>query len=607
MDRLGSRFARRRWWIAAAAVLFSVPGVVLSFVPVRGWAITAASRALYVALSAGLLWWLLRQREHPLDGTERAYRNLLHTFREPMIVHCRGTIVDANDHAKQLFGDHAGRLIGMPVLDLVHPEHLEEVTARIQQVYDTGRGSDFYELRMLRLDGTVIHVTAAGLPVTFQGQPAIQVMFRDVTQRKQMEITLKEAVDRFRLIETHMSDHIALIRQDGAILYASPGVDNIVASVPRQDPSGDAGTRGDEPWDCQLADHVHPEDLPVLREKFAHAFENSTPFTAEIRVRQCDGQWRVAELRAAPVPETDCPYKCMVVVSRDITDRRMTEELLRRSERLNAVGELAAGFAHEIRNPITVIRGFVQLAQKNVERLPHYLPIILQELERVETVTGELLRMAKPVPANFELRDVCKLLRETASLIEGSAVMANVRLLLRFDHDPAYVYCQENHLKQVFINVLKNAMEAMPAGGDVAIEVKDFCQTAVKIRFLDEGQGVPPAVLDRLGQPFNSTKSGGTGLGLVVCQRIVDQHGGVFSIRNRPQTGAEVEIILPAVSLAPPPTESPAGSSLETPTAPVWAGVSVPSSAPVPTPVPVTYPASVASQGQETRPLPAPS
>jgi PAS domain S-box-containing protein len=231
----------------------------------------------------------------------------------------------------------------------------------------------------------------------------------------------------------------------------------------------------------------------------------------------------------------------------DITEEKASEEHLRRSDKLTAVGQLAAGVAHEIRNPLTALRGFVQLIQSaSDEKHKAYTDIMLNELERIEFIISEFLVLAKPQVVTFHEHDLASLIRQTMTLVETQAIIHNVQIYTQFDSDIPLIKCEPNQLKQVFINVLKNAIEAMPHGGDINISLSRSDDQNILIRFTDQGSGISEERMTKLGEPFYTTKEKGTGLGLMVSYKIIGNHRGSISVHSQESKGTTFDILLPS-------------------------------------------------------------
>lgn len=225
-----------------------------------------------------------------------------------------------------------------------------------------------------------------------------------------------------------------------------------------------------------------------------------------------------------------------------------TQELVVQSEKLSAVGQLAAGIAHEIRNPLTSLKGFLKLIPSMPTDLAaRYIAIMEDELGRIEQIVSELLVLGKPQPSEFKLANPAALLTKVIALLESHANMNNIEINTTIDYNAPMVSCNENHLKQVFLNVIKNAIEAMPNGGRLHIYTKIHNQT-IEILVVDEGQGISQEQLKHIGSPFFTTKNTGTGLGLMVSHRLIKNHKGAIDISSELGKGTTVTITLPIVS-----------------------------------------------------------
>ena len=193
--------------------------------------------------------------------------------------------------------------------------------------------------------------------------------------------------------------------------------------------------------------------------------------------------------------------KIMIIV-RDITERKKTEELLNKSDTLAAIGQLAAGVAHEVRNPLTVIKGFIQLFQINKEDQEKYFDLMLSEIERIEAILQEFLSIAKTDELSTEKKNLYQIFKNVVSLINTKAIMTNIQVELYADSKDIIIECSENQLKQVFINILQNSIEAMPDGGRISIHIKEIGKDGIIINVIDKGIGIPEERIKRLGEPF---------------------------------------------------------------------------------------------------------
>ncbi|MCC3355946.1 ATP-binding protein [Bacillus sp. REN16] len=224
-----------------------------------------------------------------------------------------------------------------------------------------------------------------------------------------------------------------------------------------------------------------------------------------------------------------------ISIQYDITEKRNTEEVLRKTEKLAMVGELAAGIAHEIRNPLTTIRGFVQLLnERGVEA--QYIHTILDEIDRINFIVSEFMVFARPHQIYFSNCNLTSMLRDVIKFLEPEAILKNIH----FDyHSPAgeiVISGEKNQLKQVFLNLMKNSIEAMPYGGKIDILIEMTPQT-ILISIKDDGVGMDADQVKKLGEPFFTTKQDGNGLGLMVSYKIIQNHKGTITVNSQLNQG----------------------------------------------------------------------
>lgn len=218
-------------------------------------------------------------------------------------------------------------------------------------------------------------------------------------------------------------------------------------------------------------------------------------------------------------------------------------EDLRQKEKLAVIGQMATAIAHEIRNPLSSLKGFTQLQQEKDKGDEQYYPIMLNEIDRINAIVTDLLILGKPNTALKSPSNLLDIIQYVITIIEPHAQRKDIYIKLDVS-DSSVLLCDQNQLKQVFINLIKNAMEAMQEGGTITIcsENKgDFAEVAVK----DEGCGIDQEKLAKLGEPFYTTKQNGTGLGLMVTKKIIEEHGGGFIIKSKLGVGTTVTITLP--------------------------------------------------------------
>ena len=231
--------------------------------------------------------------------------------------------------------------------------------------------------------------------------------------------------------------------------------------------------------------------------------------------------------------------------------KRHEQEVERlRLERMMCVNQLAAGIAHEIKNPLTAIKGFIQLMvrRKDKPASPAHLEIIITEIGRIENLVNEFQMLARPLKENpqYEKINICKLINDVLLLMKVQFYNKNIAFDLQLPAAGCYLFGDASQIKQVFINLVKNALEAAPVGGEVAILVT--CQQhMIAVAVENNGEGILPEIMEKLGTPFFTTKENGTGLGLSVCFSIVESHNGKILISSLPGKKTTFTVLLPAV------------------------------------------------------------
>lgn len=249
-------------------------------------------------------------------------------------------------------------------------------------------------------------------------------------------------------------------------------------------------------------------------------------------------------LSITPIHDNTGKIMALATFSRDISLKLQTEEYIRRSEKLSVVGQLAAGVAHEIRNPLTVVSGFLHLLQEQ-DKGNRYYRLMIKEIDRINSIINEFLIFSKPKVESYQKVHLAMLVQEVVTLMSMTAVMNNIFIKEKFFAKGIDIEADPDQMKQVLINILKNAIDAMPDGGTIYVTMDVVDEDYVMLTIVDEGVGMSSEQLARLGEPFFTSKEKGTGLGLMICYRIIENHRGKITFQSEPQVGTTVKIILP--------------------------------------------------------------
>ncbi|MBL9129724.1 MAG: PAS domain-containing sensor histidine kinase, partial [Verrucomicrobiaceae bacterium] len=242
-----------------------------------------------------------------------------------------------------------------------------------------------------------------------------------------------------------------------------------------------------------------------------------------------------------------------VMLIRDVTEtRKRTEEQIE-SERLNAFTMLAAGVAHELGNPLNSLTIHLQLLDRRLKKmgakgepLREHLDVATGEIRRLDGIIGQFLAAIRPTKPQFQPSRVTDLLEECLRVLKPEIERAKITVRLDLRADMPAMPLDANQMKQAFHNLIRNACQAMPEGGALTIS-GTFTDYEVRLGFEDSGKGISPEQMGRMFQPFATTRSGGTGLGLLIVRRIIREHGGEIDIESREGKGTRITLWLPLV------------------------------------------------------------
>lgn len=259
--------------------------------------------------------------------------------------------------------------------------------------------------------------------------------------------------------------------------------------------------------------------------------ENELPFL-ELTLTNAQGSVREIMLNKASIYDNEGKTVDSLGIIIDITEQKQLQKDMARVDRLNLVGEMAAGIAHEIRNPITTVRGFLQLVQiqSNTAALEGNVELMIEELDRANNIITEYLSLAKIKPLNLTRKNLNNIILSLTPLLEADATLADKSLVLHLEEIPDALF-DETQIRQMLLNLCRNGLEAMEAGGTLTIfTFKHNGDIVLKIK--DQGKGIGPEIADKIGTPFVTNKEHGTGLGLAVCYSIAGRHNATITFES---------------------------------------------------------------------------
>lgn len=330
-------------------------------------------------------------------------------------------------------------------------------------------------------------------------------------------------------VEKYNNGIIILLNLRGELLYISNSVERIL------------GYKVADLIGMKWHEIISPEDATNINNNFDR--KASINQTFNINILNSDEKYVWTEWTVKRMKEQTNNQYLYISSLIDITDRKEAEEMMVRSEKMSVAGQLAAGIAHEIRNPLTSLKGFLQLLQAGINRKEAYYNIMIEEIEKMETITSELLFIAKPLTDQKKQESVNNMIEDIVTLLQPQAKINQIEIIFNRSND-VQIYCDRSQIKQVLINLVKNAIEAMEEAGKIEIDIQ-LKQEYVEIKIMDEGPGVPEEIVHKLGEPFFTTKKTGTGLGIMVSKQILEQHQSTLEIKNNNEKGSVFQIIFP--------------------------------------------------------------
>lgn len=440
-----------------------------------------------------------------------------------------GKLLKVNQALCCILGYEEQEMLNLKIINITHPDDAEHDSHIVRLLLEGKEHSYHSERRYIHKEGYEIWaLMSVSLVRDEQQNPIFYIsQIQDISKRKLTEEKLREGEERYHRIVEESPDGVIILKDERCLFINQTGLEMLRLKKKR-----DIVGR-------PIYDFVHPADHHRLKQRDMHK-DSIGPI--EKRFIRMDGKVINVELKTIPTIYQDKP--AVHVIMRDISERKLTQDLIINSEKLTIAGQLAAGIAHEVRNPLTAIKGFFQMMEKDLKGNKMYFEVISSEINRIETILNELLVLARPQQVKYELKNIEVIINHVITLLKTQSNLNSIELIKSIEPNLPLIKCNENQLKQVFINFLKNAIEAMEKGGRITIEIRKYHTDMIMIRIIDQGTGIPEHLLSKIGEPFFTTKEQGTGLGLMICKNIIEEHKGSLNI-NSSSNGTKVEIFLP--------------------------------------------------------------
>lgn len=526
------------------------------------------------------------QAEHDLRESQERHRQLLELSPNAIVIHCDGLIVYANPAAARLHGANApGEIVGKTALDLVHPEWRERVQARQRIMREQGMVIANAVGKLITLDGTDVDVEMTYMPVIHDGKSAIKAIATDITERKRAEEAARVVEARYQRIAANIPGMVYqfVLHADGSVSFplVSDGcrlIYGISAEEIMRDP-------------MRVINFIVPEDRISFDRTVAESAATLEPWKWEGRFNCRDGEVRWVQGASRPERQANGEILwdglLMDITARKEVEQRLhkSEEQLRQSQKMEAVGHLAGGIAHDFNNLLTVISGYSDLTMRRLDAqnpLRNNVEQIKIASERASRLTCQLLAFSRRQVMKPTQLDMSAVIADMSKMLQR-LIGENIDILTETNCAGCYVLADLGQIEQVLMNIAVNARDAMPRGGKLTIELtRAILETEdasrrvevepgvyVQLSITDSGHGMSAEVCKHIFEPFFTTKEvgKGTGLGLSTAYGIIKQSGGNIVVESEANRGTTFKIYLPCTAIELNETNE-ASETLHTPRTP---------------------------------------
>lgn len=492
-----------------------------------------------------------KHAEDALKESEERYRRLIELSPDAIIVHSEKRIEYINRAGIKLFGALRQKdLVGKSIFSMIDEEYLPEARSRISKIFSEKKPFRNLEQRMTGLDGSSVDVELIGAPMFFQGEIAGQIVIRDITERKKAENALIEEKERLDVTLRSIADAVITTDVKGRIVLLNQHAREML------------GFEEDAGIGFRFHDVVRITGKKGAIEILEEVIRDRQPLSIskDLQLESTSGESYQIEISAAPVIGSDGRLFGVVSAIRDITQRNQMETELAKAQKLESIGVLAGGIAHDFNNFLTAILGNVSLARLHIKDDPKINPILdraEKAIIQAKELTHQLLTFSKGGAPLKKTTSIVDIIQDSAKFtLRGSDIICEVTS----PDDIWNVVVDAGQISQVIQNLILNAVQAMSKGKKVYIRIsnqelhdEDFpglkAGKYVRISIIDEGSGISEKDLNRIFDPYFTTKPSGTGLGLTTTYSIIKRHDGHIQISSQLEKGTTVDLYLPATEM----------------------------------------------------------
>ncbi|MEA3222739.1 MAG: PAS domain S-box protein [Thermodesulfobacteriota bacterium] len=493
----------------------------------------------------------IREVEERLRESEQKYRILVEKANDGIFVYQDHMFKYTNPRFRELLDYSQDEIFKMGLKDLVRPELKDEIEDRYERRIHGEKVPEHYEISFFGKDKKWRDFEITPAVIEYEGKIATQNIIRDITERKLAERALQISEARYRTTVEHTGTAMMIFEDDYTISLANHQAE-LLTGYSRQE------MEGKMLW----PDIVFEEDIGRMKlyHKARRQMDKGTPSEYEFRLVDKFGRIKDAFITIGVIPGT----KSSVASIMDITQRKRMEEELAQTKKLAMLGEMSAHVAHEVRNPLQQIKtgvDFFSMAGELDQRQKKILNGIMSGIKNLESFVTQILEWTKSGKVRLRRHSINNIINGLVFNYEDQFKAQDIKVEASFTKDVDKITIDGIQLRQAMEDIIDNAMDAMPDGGILKIATQylprypfkgemgynkeSFTADALEIRIKDTGRGIPKKDLGRVFQPFFTTKTRGTGLGLALAQKVVSIHHGEIEAKSDGKNGAEFIIRVP--------------------------------------------------------------
>lgn len=430
-----------------------------------------------------------------------------------------GTFIDVNN-VWGITKYKREEIIGRSLLDLTYLTR-EEGRSLIQKVRETGCMRNF-EMKLRKKSGGTCYTINTLSLIDIEGEECLIISTMDITERKKLEDDLRESRECFYKIFENSPDIGCVIRmEDNRFIEVNQNFSDILGY-----------TREEMIYQTLEALEIEPLDQESVTPFYEKLKEHKKLVNLSVRCRAKSGETIFALCSTETLFFKGQEHR--LVFLKDITREMRLEAEMAHLDRLHLVGEMAAAIGHEVRNPMTTVRGFLQLFRNKPEfqQYNENLTLMIEELDRANAIITEFLALARNKKLDKKREQLNKIIQNLFPLLQADAMKNDKYISVDLSEIPELLL-DEKEIRQLLHNLVRNALEAMDLGGCVTLRTSATVEEVI-LEVHDEGSGIPSEVLARLGTPFFTTKESGTGMGLAICYSIAERHNAKIDVDSDP-------------------------------------------------------------------------